>query len=229
MNNFKEPLKLGGILGLISLVIALMLSFVNGITADKIEEVNKQILQDGLKRALPSEQELDFLLMEGVDLENSYGIEVKSLYIAVNDSDNAVGYCATVLPKGYAGEIETIVGIDVSGTVKGVVVTENMSETAGLGAKAKDNSLFTYQFEGKTPMFAVNKDGGNIDAITSATVTSRAVTNGVNAAAEVISKNNIYEFSEEDIIDGKYTVKAENAEDENEEETEEEGEEDEEN
>ena len=229
MNNFKEPLKLGAILGVISLVIALMLSFVNGVTAGKIDEVNKKILQDSLKKALPSEQELDFLLMEGVDLENSLGIEVKNLYIAVNDTDNAVGYCATVLPKGYGGEMELIVGIDVAGTVKGVVATDNMSETPGLGAKAKDNSLFTYQFEGKTPMFAVKQDGGDIDAITSATITSRAITNGVNAAAEVINKNNIYEFNEEDIIDGKYTVKAENAEEENEEETEKGGEENEEN
>ncbi len=210
MNSFKEPLKLGGILGAIALVISVMLAFVNGITKERIEAVNAKIVQDGLKRALPSEQEIEFILMDGVDLSNQLGIEVKDIYIAVNGEDNVEGYCATVLPYGYGGTVETIVGIDLSGTVKGVVVTENMSETAGLGAKAQDEKEFTYQFKDRTPPFAVKADKGDIDAITSATITSRAITQGVNAAAEVIEKNNIYEeYSKDDIINGKYVVKAE--------------------
>lgn len=211
MDKIKEPLKLGGILGTIALTIAVMLSFVNSITADRIEKVNAQIVQDGLKEAMPSERELEFILMEGgVDLSNSKNVNVGNLYIAMDKEGNIAGYCVTVLPEGYGGPIETIVGIDLSGAVTGVKVTSNMSETPGLGAKAKDSENFTYQFEKRTPEFAVKRDGGDIDAITSATITSRAITEGVNAAAEVVKKNSIYqEIDKGEIIDGKYVVKAE--------------------
>lgn len=219
MEKIKEPLKLGAILGAIALVIAVMLSFVNSITAERIEAVNAQIIQDGLKEVMPSSGETEFIPMGGVDLTNSQNIEISSLYIAIDANENVIGYCATVMPNGYGGSIETIVGMNLSGTITGVKVTSNMSETAGLGAKAKSREEFTYQFEQKTAPFKLAKDGGAIDAITSATITSRAITDGVNAAAEVMQKNNIYgEFSKEDIIDGKYTVKAENPPEENSEE-----------
>ena len=218
MEKIKEPLKLGGILGAIARIIAVMLSFVNHITAGPIEAANKQVIQEGLKKAMPSETELEFVLMEGeIDRDNSYGIEVNNLYIASDGIDaegniNIVGYLATVLPEGYAGSVETIVGMDSNGVITGVVVTTNMSETPGLGAKAKDGE-FAKQFEKAVPPeggFAVKRDGGEIDAITSATITSRAITNGVNAAVEVINKNNAFEkINKDDIIDDTYTKKAE--------------------
>lgn len=221
MEKIKEPLKLGGILGAIALVIAVLLSFVNGITADRIAEVNGEIVQKGLKEVMPSEREIEFIPMEGgVDLSNEKNIEVSNLYIAMDIDGNIVGYCATVLPEGYGGPVETIVGMDLTGTVTGVKVTSNMSETPGLGAKALKRENFTYQFEKRTPSFAITRDGGDVDAITSATITSRAITEGVNAAAEVINKNSAFEKVEKsDIIDGKYIVKAEEPQSEEEEET----------
>ncbi len=190
MKEFKEPLKLGAILGIIALVIAVMLSFVNSITADKIQKANEDILQDGLRKSMPAAHH--FIPMEGADLTNSYNIRVDKIYLAMDEKENVIGYCATVFPSGYGGEIETVVGMDTNMVVTGVEVTANMSETAGLGAKVQEKKVFNYQFEKEKAPFAVTKDGGKIDAITSATVTSRAVTNGVNAAAEVIEKNQIY-------------------------------------
>ncbi len=225
MEKIKEPLKLGGILGAIALIVAVLLSLINGITADRIAEVNAKIVQEGLKEVMPSEREIEFIPMEGgVDLTNTKNVEVSNLYIAMDEDGNTVGYCATVLPEGYGGPVETIVGMDLTGTITGVKVTSNMSETPGLGAKVTVKENFTYQFEKRTPYFMVKRDGGDIDAITSATITSRAVTEGVNAAAEVIEKNSAFDNNRAEIIDGKYIVKAEEPEPEEGEETE--GEED---
>ena len=208
MNNFKEPLKLGGILGAIALVISVMLAFVNSVTADRIAQVNAEIVQEGLRAAMPAADH--FIPMDGTDLENSYGIAVGDVYLAMDAGDNVIGYCATALPDGYGGAVETVVGVDLNGIITGVKVTNNMSETPGLGAKAVQKENFTYQFEGKQSPFAVVKDGGEIDAITSATITSRAVTSGVNAAVEVMNKNSIYGSYAQDgeIIDGKYVIPA---------------------
>ena len=73
-----------------------------------------------------------------------------------------------------------VVGVDLAGTVTGVSIV-SMAETSGLGDNAKKES-FRSQFVGGSGQLAVTKDGGTIDALTGATVTSRAVTSGVNTA-----------------------------------------------
>lgn len=209
MNNIKEPLKLGAILGVIALCIAMLLSFINSITKDKIKAANELEIQKGLMEVMAEADH--FVPMDGIDAANGQNITVSNMFLAMDKDENVIGYCATVLPKGYGGEIETIVGVDMEGTVTGVKVTNNMSETAGLGAKATVKENYTYQFEGKKPQFAVKKDGGEIDAITSATITSRAVANGVNAACEVMQKNGIYGESGEELgemVEGKYVMPA---------------------
>lgn len=214
MGKYKEPLKLGTILGGIALVVSVMLAFVNHITEEPIRKVNAQIIQAALNEAMPSEANLEFYPMddEGCDKTNSYGVEIGDIYVAIDPGENIVGYLAVVKPYGYGGAVETIVGMDSSGTITGVIVT-NMSETPGLGAKVKDKNGFVKQFFGKTSSengFAVKKDGGELDAISSATVTSRAVTKGVNAAVEVINKNSAFgKIDEGNIINGIYTTKAE--------------------
>ena len=72
------------------------------------------------------------------------------------------------------------VGVDKSGSITGVSIIQ-MSETSGLGANAKRES-FRSQYIGKSGSVALRKQGGEIDALTGATVTSTAVTKGVNAA-----------------------------------------------
>ena len=95
------------------------------------------------------------------------------------------GYVITTTDKdGYGGDIQVSVGIQSDGTVTGVSFL-SLSETAGLGMKAKEPSFYE-QYVGKNPTkFAVSKDGGDgeqIDALSGATITSRAVTGAVNAA-----------------------------------------------
>lgn len=100
---------------------------------------------------------------------------------------NTYGYVVTVTAKeGYGGDIQFTVGFDMNGTVTGVSML-SISETAGLGMKAKE-AEFLNQYVGKSGGgFVVDKDNSagaanEIDAISSATVTTRAVTKGVNAA-----------------------------------------------
>lgn len=92
--------------------------------------------------------------------------------------------------KGYKGEIGLVVAIDTqTGKVIGINVTTH-SETPGLGAKAKTDPAFAAQFNGVpvTGPAKVTKDGGSINAISGATITSRAVCGGVSNALAVFEK-----------------------------------------
>lgn len=92
--------------------------------------------------------------------------------------------------KGYGGDVGLMVGIDMeSDTILGVGVTTH-SETPGLGAKAKDDPGFTDQFKGVSlaEPIKVNKDGGQINALSGATITSRAVTAAATNVAEIYQR-----------------------------------------
>ena len=102
-------------------------------------------------------------------------------------NDSYVGYAITVTSRGgYGGDIKFTVGFLLDGTVSGISYL-SIAETAGLGMEAK-NASFTNKFVGKTGgNFIVNKDNteglpNEIDAISGATITTRAITQGVNAA-----------------------------------------------
>ena len=86
--------------------------------------------------------------------------------------------------EGYGGDIQVTIGITTDGTINGVSIL-SLSETAGLGMKATEPAFYE-QYQGKqTENFYVSKDGGSgepIEALSGATITSRAVTGAVNAA-----------------------------------------------
>ena len=84
-------------------------------------------------------------------------------------------------PSGFGGNLDIMVGVGADGTCTGVSIISH-AETSGLGANATKED-FRSQFVGKSNV-AVTKDGGDIAALTGATITSRAVWNGVNAAIE---------------------------------------------
>ena len=102
------------------------------------------------------------------------------------------GFAVKVLVGGSQADLEMMVGIAADGTVSGVSFI-SMSETPGLGAVAAQNSekgqAFRDQFIGAAGSVAVTKDGGTIDSLTGATVTSRAVATGVNAALACAAAN----------------------------------------
>ncbi len=165
---------------LISAVVAAALAGVNAITEPKIQEIKDQKVADAIAAVLPGTPE------ENPDL---IARDTTGTVQMVWQSD--AGYAVQVAPNGFGGEIVMMVGVDFHGNVLGIDIVSH-AETAGLGdTAAADNAkgqAFRTQFVGKTGELAVSKDGGEIDAITSATITSRAVTAGVNAAIGIVVK-----------------------------------------
>ncbi len=91
-----------------------------------------------------------------------------------------IGYVAIASSKGYGGNVQIMIGVDLNLEITGIEILDQ-SETAGLGANCENRNWLS-QFVGRSGTLAVAKDGGDIDAITAATITSRAVTSAVNKA-----------------------------------------------
>ncbi len=166
----------------ISVICSAILGVVNAVTKDKIAEIEAETQAAAMRAVLPDAetfQDVSAALSESFRTENA----VSGIYEAASADGSVAGYAVMAAPRGFGGEIVMIVGVNPEGTVTGVVITE-MSETAGLGAKA-DDPAFLSQYAGKNGSLSVVKGeaGDNqISAITGATVTSRAVTAGVLAA-----------------------------------------------
>lgn len=175
-SNVTYVLRLALTLLLITAVVAVVLAGVNSVTAPKIAELNAQKTQDAIEAVLPGGgQEVSFTDDTGL---------VTTVY------QGEAGYAVQVTPSGFGGAIDMMVGIDTDGNVLGISIISN-SETAGLGAvAAADTSAgeaFRNQFTGASGSVAVSKDGGEMDAITGATITSRAVCTGINAALACVA------------------------------------------
>lgn len=167
-------LKLTLTLFLITAVVAGLLGLVNYITADTIEGLAADKAAAAKHKVLPADS-----YDEVMDYADSTGL-VNGLWSADDK-----GYVAQCTVGGSQGDITLMVGIRSDGTVAGVSII-SFSETAGLGANAAKPE-FTAQFDGKSGEVKVTKDGGEIDALTGATVTSRAVCAAVSAAAACVA------------------------------------------
>ena len=178
----KSPgiIKTGIILFLITGIAALILASVNNITAPMIAANETEKQMTAMTTVLPDAEKFDELT-DVVKIDGVFGI------YAGKNGDETVGYAVLVESMGYGGAISMVVGVDLDGKITGIDIT-NQSETPGLGANcAKDE--FKNQFVGKTSEITVAKNNAKenqIDAITSATITSKAVTKGVNIAVEAV-------------------------------------------
>lgn len=163
-------LRLAVILFAFAAVVAVLLGLVNRLTSSRIEAFEAEKTASAMNAVLPAERYVPVAgsSAEKVDL-------VKEIY-AADDK----GWVLMVTPSGFGGELKLAVGVDKAGSVTGVSIIQ-MSETSGLGANANRES-FRSQYVGKSGSVALRKQGGEIDALTGATVTSTAVTKGVNAA-----------------------------------------------
>jgi len=171
----SEMVSLTVILFAITAITALLLGLVNFITADKIKAIAADKTNAAMAEVMPAAR--SFTELDAADSD--------PLVTAVYEADGQ-GYVFQVSPSGFGGEITMIVGIGTEGSVTGVAIVD-MAETSGLGDNAK-TAEFRSQFEGLSEPAGVSKDGGEIDTLTGATVTTRAVTNGVNAAIDAASK-----------------------------------------
>lgn len=188
----KNILRLGAILFTICAVAALALGFINQITAPIIEDrniqANNELRQLVLEDATEFKQ-LDEKVLENID-ELEEGI-VSEVYEGINGSD-VIGYTIKTLPSGYGGVMEVIVGISKDGKITGVNIG-NMAETPGLGTKSNEPNFKGQFSEKEAKELSVVKGStasdNQIAAISGATITSEAVTRGVNAAIKVFNES----------------------------------------
>ena len=177
-SNVMFVLRLGLTLLLITAVVAAILAGVNSITSPIIAQLNEQKTQQAIEEVLPGGYETEI-----TDYADASGLVTK-VYQGPN------GYALEVTPGGFDNTITMMVGVDNEGNVLGISIVSH-TETAGLGAvAAADTSAgnaFRDQFVGVSGSVSVSKDGGEIDAITGATITSRAICAGVNAALDCVA------------------------------------------
>lgn len=174
-------------LTVITLVSGLLLGAVYGITKEPIAQAQEAAKKEAWQAVFP-EASLDDFAAEEIDQDVADQVIADLGVKATIDEVCTVGdtgYVITTTDKeGYGGDIQITVGITADGTVNGISIL-SISETAGLGMKATEPAFYE-QYAGKqTESFYVSKDGGNgepIDALSGATITSRAVTGAVNAA-----------------------------------------------
>ena len=162
---------------LIATVVAAAMALVNKVTKPIIARNAERKIQQAISQVLPGGYDSQI-----TDFDNPSGI-VSKVY------KGAGGYAVEVLPLGFDSALTMMVGVDMDGCVRQICVVSH-TETKGLGEVAASASSagvsFRQQFEGVSGDVQVVKDGGTIDAITGATVTSRAVCNGVNAAVSCV-------------------------------------------
>lgn len=163
----------------ITAVAGLALGATNALTSGPIKEQEIAAANAARMAVLPAA--VDFVSMQEEQTET-----ITDVYQGVDASQGVVGYTAKTTVNGFGGPIEIIVGVDGEGVITGVNVGgSDFSETAGLGARTKEPA-FAAQFSGKSAPLALRKNGGDIDAVTSATISSTAVVNGVSALAEAL-------------------------------------------
>ena len=167
----------GGVLGL-----------VYGVTKDAIAEVDQKKNEAAIQAVLPLEGEINYeadtmqFTYEGVDMTFPCNL-------AYDANGNFKGAAVKTSEGGFGGKIDMMVGFLADGTIKGTSVLSH-AETPGLGANM--TGKFKDQFVDKNPndfTLKVTKDGGNVDAITAATITSRAFSKAVDKAYQAFMAN----------------------------------------
>lgn len=185
-------IKEGFVLFLITLFSGAALGAVYTTTKPAREAATLRAQQEAYQKVMPDGAEFvedDSISVEAanetIEAAGITGTEMKEVLIAKDSSGSVVGYVMNVSNyEGYSGELNFTVGILADGTITGYETLTN-NETAGLGQKAKE-SAFSDQFKNKkVDQFTVTKSGATsddqIDAISGATITSNAMTKGINA------------------------------------------------
>ena len=188
----KYIIKLTVTLFATCLVVAFCLGLVNGVTLPNITASNLAKTNAALAKVYPEIDEANFVATE-IEVSDdvaaaasAYSATVTNVY-AITDGGAEAGYAVQLDVSGSQSTISMVVGLDPEGTVTGVSVISS-GETSGIGTKVTGNDPLPSgvgvldQFQGKSAADQPLKVGGNVDAISGATVSSKGITNGVNGA-----------------------------------------------
>lgn len=175
-SNVMYILRLALTLLIITSVVAAALAGVNSITAPAIAKLTAEKTQQAIEAVLPG---------GGEEMSDLPAVDYEGANLVSKVYKGESGYAIEVTPGGFDNTITMMVGVDTEGKVLGISIIKH-TETAGLGAVAAAGTpageAFRGQFVGQSGSVAVTKDGGAMDSITGATITSRAICVGVNAA-----------------------------------------------
>ena len=170
----KFILKVAGTLTIISLVVALLLGLVNGVTADKIAAMNAAATQTALEavtEAGSTYDEITSIPQEVMDAAKEMGGTLEEMYTVTFDGQPA-GYAVKLTASGSQGLIEMVIGVDAEQKITGISVV-NHSETSAIGTKVCGAGTL--------------KVGNTVTAISGATVSTKGVTKGANAALAAVA------------------------------------------
>ena len=162
----------------ICVVVALLLGSVNALTAPIIEAAKWEKTMAAMGEVLAADT---YEPLEAEGLPKG----VTAVYRAVTGGETA-GYTVEVSSNGFGGAIQMVVGVDPQQYVTGVSIVDH-SETSNVGTKVVDSPEVLSQFVGLTYQITVNSGDNRFDAVSGATVSSKAVTAGVNAALEAVA------------------------------------------
>lgn len=187
----RDVIKLGIILLIITSVAAVVLGLANELTKDRIAMVEAEISEAARRDVLSMAS-----TFEPVDEETFQDIikgnnSILEVYQGYSNENNLVGYAIKTTTPGYSGNVEVITGISIEGKITGIKVVSHQ-ETPGLGANATKPS-FQNQYANKSTeqeievVKGVPSKENEIQALSGATVSANAVTDGVNAARKVFN------------------------------------------
>ena len=177
----SDIIKTAAVLLIICVVAAGLLGYVNQITAAPIAAQQELAKQESMTAVLPDADSF------GEEQEINEG-NITTITPALDSEGNETGYAVAITTKGFSAGLQLMFGIDTEGVITGLSVVDCSNETPGLGANAA-NEDFYGQFTGKSGEVAVTKDGGDIEALTGATITSRAVANAATEAINYVTEN----------------------------------------
>lgn len=194
-SDVSVMLKEAGILFAITLISGILLGFVYELTKEPIRVQQEKAVQEACMAVFPGSETRGISFEEYAytpDAERTErlaadGVEIGTVYRAVAGDGALCGYVVEAASsRGYGGDIVLYVGVDTEGVVGGVSILD-ISETAGLGMEAPN--VLVPQFSGKAvDQFSFTKSGSRtdseVDAISGATITTKAVINAVNGGLE---------------------------------------------
>ncbi len=180
MRNLVKPAI---VLFVIAAIAAGLLGFVSAITAEPIAKAEADAKATNMAMVLDCDE-----WGEAVEVSDS----IITDYSEGKKNGETVGYAFSVTTKGYGSGLKLMIGVDTEGIITGLSIVDCSNETPGLGANASKPEFYQ-QFAGKSGSLTVVKGGnageGEINALTGATITSKAVTQGVNTVTDFFNEN----------------------------------------
>ena len=182
--NWKDIFKPIIVLTSICIIIPLALALTNLVTVDKISKLAKENQIKAMESLASAEEFLSQTIAKDDGTDHEYNVAL--------NGGNPSAYIFTLSSKGYGGDVSVMTAIDVSGKIIGVDILDASGETPGLGQNVTKEGFYS-QFAEKNGKITVVKNGANassneINAVTGASISSRAVTNAVNEALELFEK-----------------------------------------